>query len=266
MSDIITAIFNIANLNKSEIFKYNCANTIKNGNGLSHFINDAFANTFSLKDTFKNNKNKVEKYSNIFSYSGTSRIPPDRIIKNGDAIIIKSIDNILDNIIFYDTHPQNVLINSSPSLNKYCRDCEPWEEKDIIYTITHRINNQKKLSTIWLIYGSIYLANKKTYLSTKNQLTKIDPLNNTSINIPNIWNVKSPVEVFDYAYPYESNLSFQLVAIIPSYKYDSFTQASRDKIEKSNNSDLKIKRVNIKNPNNPIDLIPCKLITYKIQQ
>lgn len=260
MSDIITAIGNIADLNKSKILRYDF------NEDLSHFIDDAFTNTLSVENTFKNLKYKVEESSNIFSYAGTSRTPPDRIIKNGDAIIVKSLDDISDKIIFQKTHPENKLTQLSLSLNKYSRKCENWEEKDIIYTIANRVNNKRRLSSIWFIYGSIYLANKHFYLSIKNTITNIDPLDNTSIIIPKKWSVKSPVEVFDYVYSYKQKSLFQLIAIIPSDKYYSFPLESREKIEKSESIDLEIKDVKVKNPNNPVALIPCKLITYQIPQ
>ena len=41
-------------------------------------------------------------------------------------------------------------------ITKDCRNCEDWQEKDIIYTIG--IFKAKKLNLLWMIYGDCYAA------------------------------------------------------------------------------------------------------------
>ncbi len=51
-----------------------------------------------------------------------------------------------------------------------CQNCEEnWLEKDICYVIGC-VN--KKLQSIWFVYGDCYCANSEVYSKIKNQITK----------------------------------------------------------------------------------------------
>lgn len=86
------------------------------------------------------------------------------------------------------------------------------------------------------------------------------------MRIRGMWLLQPPIKVFDYVYKYQSNLKFQLIAIIPNEKYNSFPLESRNKIENTTDTNLKIEKIQVKNPNNPVNLIDCKLITIKVNK
>ena len=54
-----------------------------------------------------------------------------------------------------------------------------------------------------------------------------------------------------------------IVAIIPTNKYNSLPIKSIKKIENLRSSNLTIKKVQVKDPNNPANLIDAKLIIFK---
>jgi len=54
-------------------------------------------------------------------------------------------------------------------------------------------------------------------------------------------------------------------SIIPNGKYNSFPIESRNRIENKKSDKLKIKDIKVKNPNNPVSYIDCKLITIQIR-
>lgn len=85
------------------------------------------------------------------------------------------------------------------------------------------------------------------------------------MRIRGMWLLQPPVKVYDYVYQYSNNLKFQLVAIIPIEKYNSFPIESRNKIEGLDDENLNIEDIKVKNPNNPVNLIDCKLITIKVK-
>ena len=76
-----------------------------------------------------------------------------------------------------------------------------------------------------------------------------------------MWQIQNPRKVFEYLYKQENtdNL-FELVAIIPTAKYNTFPQESRAKIEALNILSISDKQV--KDPNNPAKLIDVKLIIF----
>lgn len=283
MSNILEAIVGIANLPQLDVQKLTFGNNRANnvGDGLEIFIKDAFSN--NLNET--NEENKLQAYSRIFSYEGSLTRPPDLMIRGGDAIEVKKTESITSELQLNSSHPKAKLFASSSLINAHCRQCENWEEKDIIYTVGHIPKNSKVLSSLWLIYGNVYAADEDVYTGLKGAITDsiqsnqdinfsktnelgrvnfVDPLKITNMRIRGMWLLQPPVKVFDYRYTYDSNLKFQLVAIIPESKYNTFPESSRQKIETGNIDYLTIDSVGIKNPNNPVDLMQCKLITLKV--
>ncbi len=283
MSNILEAIVGIANLPQLDVqqltFGNNRANNV--GDGLEIFIKDAFSN--NLTET--NEQNKLEAYSRIFSYEGSLTRPPDLMIRGGDAIEVKKTESINSELQLNSSHPKAKLFSNSSLINAHCRDCENWDEKDIIYSVGHIPKNSKVLSSLWMVYGNVYAADEDVYTGLKSIITDsiqanqdinfsetnelgrvnfVDPLRITNMRIRGMWLLQPPVRVFDYRYTYDVSLKFQLVAIIPEVKYYSFPETSRNLIEAGNIDYLEINSVGIKNPNNPVDLIQCKLITLKV--
>lgn len=281
MKNILDAIYNISlieNLTVNEIsFGNNRANSM--GEGLEAFIKDAFTDTFSETDKLK----CIEKYSQVFSYEGSKNNPPDLMLKNGDALEIKKVESLTAELQLNSSYPKSKLFSKSPLINNHCRECEEWTEKDFIYTIGHIPSNSKKLSSLWFVYGSIYSADEDVYLTIKDELTKnlenneefnfsttneigrlnfVDPLKITNLRIRGMWLLQPPYKVFKDFYDYNKEASFQSFAFIPTEKYLSFSIESRNKIE--NSTSITIKDIKVQNPNNPVNLIDTKLITFKI--
>lgn len=283
MTNILEAIVNIATLpilNVDELTFGN--NGVTNvGNGLEVFIKDAFSNNLTISDQTE----KLDKYSKAFSYEGSQTRPPDLMLLGGDSIEVKKTETLFSELQLNSSHPKAKLFASSHLINNHCRNCEEWIEKDIIYAIGHIPKNSKILSSLWLVYGSIYAADEEVYVKLKSTITEslentpeinfsetkelgrvnyVDPLKITNMRIRGMWLLQPPVKVYDYIYEYSTNLKFQLVAILPTEKYNSFPVSSRNKIEQLDNENVKIENVRVKNPNNPVDLIDCKLITIRV--
>ena len=117
------------------------------GDALECFIKDIFSGAL----TENNLTLKEEKYLEAFSYTGSQNNPPDIILKNGDAIEVKKIESLKSSIALNSSYPKSKLYYNDPMLTSYCRNCENWQEKDIIYAIG--VIKDKKLKLLWLIYG-----------------------------------------------------------------------------------------------------------------
>jgi hypothetical protein len=284
MTNILEAIVNIANLPILEVneltFGNNRATNV--GDGLEVFVKDAFSDNLTTLD----NAEKIVKYSQVFSYEGSQTRPPDLMLLGGDSIEVKKTETIFSELQLNSSHPKSKLLSTSHLINNHCRNCEVWTEKDIIYAIGHVPKNSKTLSSLWLIYGSIYAADEDVYTGLKSTITEslentpeidfsetkelgrvnfVDPLKITNMRIRGMWLLQPPVKVYDYVYQYSNNLKFQLVAIIPIEKYNSFPIESRNKIEGLDDENLNIEDIKVKNPNNPVNLIDCKVITIKVK-
>jgi hypothetical protein len=285
MINILEAIINIANLPILEVNELTFGNNrVTNvGDGLEIFVKNAFSNNFNTVDE----KEKIENYSKAFSYEGSQTRPPDLMIKGGDSIEVKKTESIFSELQLNSSHPKAKLFSTSHLINSHCRTCEVWEEKDIIYTIGHVPKSSKTLSSLWLIYGSIYAADENIYTDLKNTITEtlesistinfsetkeigrvnyVDPLKITNMRIRGMWLLQPPVKVFEYVYKYRPDLKFQLISVIPNEKYNSFPLESRNKIENITNGNINIENIKVKNPNNPVNLIDCKLITIKVEK
>lgn len=282
MTNILEAIYNISQLKEHNIgeitFGNNRATSV--GDGLETFIKDAFTNTFYDQ---VDKKTRLSEYAKEFSYEGSSRTPPDLMLKGGDAIEVKKTETLKSELQLNSSHPKSKLFSTSTLINNHCINCENWSEKDFIYIVGHVPKNSKILSSLWVIDGSIYAADEEVYLSLKETLTEnieatpdidfsptneigrvnfVDPLKITNLRIRGMWLLQPPYKVFDYVHGYDPSKKFQCIAIIPLSKYSSFPKISKDKIENSNC--ISITEVEVQNPNNPPSMVICKLIKYVI--
>lgn len=281
MTDVLKSINNISKLENWNIEEVILSSNraISMGEGLESFVKNAFADTFKIDN--QNQKNLT--FSQIFSYEGSKRTPPDLMIKNGDAFEIKKMEVLNSEIQLNSSHPKAKLFKSSSLLNYHCKNCEIWEEKNFYYIIGHIPKGKNVLSSIWFIDGSLYAADEEVYINIKNSLSDVlensnefdfsetneigrinyvDPLKITNLRIRGMWLLQPPYKVFDYLELYDYNTSFQSIALISNENYFNYSDESRGLIE--NNSKISITEVNVKNPNNPIQLIKSKLIIFKI--
>jgi len=282
MENILDAIYNISQLKdlkvKAITFGSNRANNM--GEGLESFVKDAFSNMFYEAD--KNIRNKI--YNKVFSFQGSKRNPPDFMLRNGAAIEVKKIESLTSELQLNSSHPKSKLLSSSNFITKKCKDCEVWTEKDFIYVVGHTPKGTNTLSSIWLVYGDIYAASEETYVSLKTQIgdniesipdidfsetkeigrvNQVDPLKITNLRIRGMWLLQQPYSVFDYVHGYKKDKRFQCIALIPTSKFDLLPKKSIDKIISPKNS-FTISDVQVNDPDNPVNLIDCKLIKYVI--
>jgi hypothetical protein len=297
MTNILQAIATIINNPIPDLLSYyksqnnNKINAV--GDALEYFVKDAFANTINEPDF----SNKLEKYEELFSFMGNPNHPPDFMIRNGDAIEVKKqkvkkTQISSAQIALNSSYPKSKLFSNDPQITSACRKCEKWTEKDIVYAIGITSNDNKKeiLKRLWLIYGDCYAASNKYYEQIRVQIAtgikeipnvdfsettelgkvkKVDPLGITDLRIRGMWNINNPAKVFDYINTgYDRQTTFQIIAIMKESKYSSFPDDSRTMIESISGSGFSpgfnIKTQQIKCPDNPVNLIPAKIITYKI--
>lgn len=279
--NIIDAIINIVKNPILELKKYSISHNRANsmGEALEEYIKDIFSGTL-----FEADKNKrMEIISEVFSYLGNTNNPPDSILRGGDAIEVKKIENKSSSLALNSSYPKAKLYSNSSMITDACRNCEEWKEKDIIYAIGTCEKN--KLTSLIFVYGEDYAAENKIYENVKNKIkfgietinglefsetneigrvNRVDPLGITYFRIRGMWGIENPVKVFDYIYKRDDSKQFNFMALINEDKYLSFSNTKElEDLEKENKS-LEIKDVRIKNPNNPAQLKKAKLITFKI--
>ncbi|AFZ13028.1 Type II site-specific deoxyribonuclease [Crinalium epipsammum PCC 9333] len=284
MTNILQAINTIINNPIPDLVSYyqsksqNKINAI--GEALEEFIKDVFADTISETDTIK----KSKKYEQVFSHQGSQNNPPDLMIKNGDAIEVKKINKIGSGIALNSSYPTAKLYQDSPMITADCRNCETWTEKDIIYAIG--CTPEQKLRLLWFVYGDCYAASKETYKRISQQIAigvnqipnvvfsktkelgkvnQVDPLKITDLRIRGMWSIKNPLKVYKYInLDYDNSSQFQLNVVMRQTKYLSFPEKERIKLESLSKPGFSIADNKIKCPDNPCQLIPVKIISYKL--
>ena len=279
--NIIDAIINIVKNPILELREYSISHNRANsmGEALEEYIKDIFSGTL-----FENDKNKrLEIISEVFSYLGNTNNPPDSILRGGDAIEVKKIENKSSSLALNSSYPKAKLYSNSSMITDACRNCEEWEEKDIIYAIGTCEKN--KLTSLIFVYGEDYAAENKIYENVKNKIklgietinglefsetneigrvNRVDLLGITYFRIRGMWGIENPIKVFDYIYERDNTKQFNFMALINEDKYNSFfNREELENLEKENKY-LEIRNVKIKNPNNPAQLRSAKLITFKI--
>lgn len=279
--NIIDAIINIVKNPILELKEYSISHNRANSmcEALEEYIKDVFSGTLFEKDENK----RMEIISEVFSYLGNTNNPPDSILRGGDAIEVKKIENKSSSLALNSSYPKAKLYSNSSMITDACRSCEKWEEKDIIYTIGTCEKN--KLTSLIFVYGEDYAAENKIYENVKNKIklgietinglefsetneigrvNRVDPLGITYFRIRGMWGIENPVKVFDYIYKRDDSKQFNFMALINEDKYLSFSNTKELEDLEKENKNLEIKDVRIKNPNNPAQLKKAKLITFKI--
>lgn len=80
-----------------------------------------------------------------------------------------------------------------------------------------------------------------------------------------MWHIENPQKIFSYLNKVDSNSTFQLICLMKTEKYNSFPIADKETIQNISRDNFSFEDIQIKNPNNPVQLMDCKLITFKIQ-
>ena len=57
------------------------------------------------------------------------------MLQGGDAIEVKKIASQTAQIALNSSYPTAKLYANSPMITKACRECEQWDEKDLLYAI-----------------------------------------------------------------------------------------------------------------------------------
>lgn len=282
MTNLLKAISNLVENSNYDLTElYQGSNRINNiGESLEFFIKDIFCNSLKL-DIIE----KKELYSKNFSYLGNKNNPPDFIIKNGDAIEIKKIENYSTAIALNSSYLKNKLYQDDPRITINCKNCElvNWLEKDIIYVIGVVESKTNKIKILWFIYGNCYSANKEVYQRIIDKIScgieeisdiefiktneiakvkKVDPLGITDLRVRGMWHIKNPINVFNDVIKIDLKKNFTMNAIMLDNKYKSFDINDRNYIENLKNEDLLIKNIMIQSPDNPANLLNAKLISY----
>lgn len=279
MTNILEAIVNIANnpvvAIRNNYTGRNRANNV--GEALEMFVKDAFANTIQEQDL----QVKNTRYNQVFSWLGNQNHPPDIMIRQGDAIEVKKTQRPNSDLALNSSYPKSNIQSNSNMITQECRTCENWTEKDLIYCVGHTTDDSIK--SLWMVYGNIYAAKHETYQIIKQKITdgikeipnvelaetnelgrvnRVDPLGITNLRIRGMWQIQNPRRVFNYLHT--TGETFELVAVIPTNKYKSFPTDSKNRIENLGNPNLSITNVQVKDPNNPANLMDAKLMIFKL--
>lgn len=279
-NNILKAIINLTQTPTYELkgfySNHNRANSM--GDALEEYIKDIFAGTYHIT----NEQQRLEKISEVFCYLGNNSNPPDAMLRNGDAIEVKKIENNNSSLALNSSYPKHKLFSDSTMISCNCRDAEEWNEKDIIYAVGVVDNNN--LMNLSFVYGLDYCASSETYTKIKTKIkdgveaipgvefaetrelgrvNKVDPLGITYLRVREMWGIENPWTVFRYVYEKDISKKFNFFAIINEEKYADFSQEDRMEFEDFvNKSDLNMTKVKIKNPDNPAILNHAYLITY----
>lgn len=278
--NIIDAIYNLVNNPITEIVThYSGKNRANNaGDALEEYIKDLFANSFDLSEN-----ERLEKWDEVFSYSGNDSNPPDAMLRGGDALEVKKIEGNNSALALNSSYPKHNLRKDSTMISKACRNAENWEEKDIIYAVG--VVKQKSLKSLCFVYGLDYCASDECYSKIKRtikdgvesisdirftatkelgKINKVDPLGITYLRVRGMWGISNPWSVFSYINSRDLSKKFNFMCIINEEKWATFNNTTL--ITSITKRGFSITDVRIKNPDNPVNLKNAKLIKYTIDR
>lgn len=278
--NIINAIYNLVNHPVVKLVEYyqgrNRANN--SGDALEEYIKDLFADSFEMKET-----DRLERRNAVFSYLGNSRNPPDAMLRGGDAIEIKKIENNSASLALNSSYPKHILLSDSPMISSACKNAEEWTKKDMIYAVGIVDKTNNNLKHLSMVYGLDYCASEECYSRIKKtikdgveaipgvefaesnelgHINRVDPLGITYMRIRGMWGIENPWKVFEYIYRRDFSKNFTFMCVINDAKWNTFDNV--DLITSLHNDGFAIENVKIKNPDNPAKLEDAKLISFYI--
>lgn len=248
------------------------------GNALEVYIKDLFANTLMYEDEYS----RLNVYSEVFSYTGNQNNPPDIILKNGDAIEVKKVQGNASALALNSSHPKDKLYADSKMITNECRTCENWDVKDIIYIVGNTTDSH--LKELWFVYGDCYAADRGIYERIKNtivdglhsiscielaetnelgKIKKVDPLGITDLRVRGMWSIFHPKKVFNYLPKQNVSSDFQFYCVMKKDKFEQFSDEDKTNLlALKDNKNFFIHDIQIRNPNNPAQLIPVKFMEF----
>lgn len=255
-------------------------NRINNiGDALERYVQDLFIDGFNLNE---NDRNMV--ISEHFSYLGNTSNPPDMMLRHGDAIEVKKIESNNADLALNSSYPKAKLFANNPMLTTACRDAEVWEVRDMLYAVG--VVNEGQLRSLAFVYGDDYCAEQEIYETIKNRIKtgvetidgveftttkelgkikRIDPLGITNLRVRGMWHIENPFKVFSYVYQRNFDHQFNFMAIINDEKWQSLNNIDILTTSIENHPNASLSDILIKNPNNPAQLIPAKLIQFFVE-
>lgn len=278
--NIIDAIMNLVNNPITHIVEYyqgrNRANN--SGDALEEYVKDLFANSFNMDE-----RKRLEKIEQTFSYLGNNSNPPDAMLCDGDAIEVKKIESPNASLALNSSYPKHKIYSNSKMISSACRLAEDWNEKDIIYTVG--VVEDKEIKHLCMVYGLDYCASEECYSRIKakikygvesipniefsetkelGRINKVDPLGITYLRIRGMWGIENPWHVFRYVYTRDMRKKFNFMCIINDDKWDEFDNTDLLIEMEYNDPRLQIQDIKIKNPDNPAQLRNARLITFTL--
>ncbi len=282
-TNVLKAIINIKNLSNYNI--NDDVETLNNrinqqGVDLEIFVKDAFSNSFNET----NKELKKKEHCKYFSYAKSGNKPPDAMIKNGDAIEVKKSGGFGD-IQLNSSYPKNKLFVDDPRISQKCRNCEEWDEKDILYVFGVIPQKKKILTCISFIYGDCFAADKEIYTNVKNRASNklnelpeasvetneiakfnnLDPLGITHLRVRPMWILDNPImKIFDDIFKYEKDKTkFTMMCLMRKEKFESFPEEDKQAIK--NDDEISFDdEIQISDPNNQDNLIDSVYIRFDV--
>lgn len=280
MANILDAISTLVKRKRFNLTDSNIVNNRANSQGtaLEIYVKNLFADIFDCSAA-----ERLERWSEIFSYIGNTNNPPDFMLKCGDAVEVKKIESNDAALALNSSYPKHTLKSSSTLISNACRDAETWSEKDMLYVVGVVAGN--KLKHLCMIYGRDYCASDECYERIRHKIkdgvetiqgvefsptkelgrvNRVDPLGITYLKIRGMWHIENPWKVFDYVYRRNLQAEFNFVCIIDSDKWLTLNNRAEFVALQKIYPALKVTDVKIKNPDNPAKLLDAKLIRYEI--
>lgn len=218
-------------------------------------------------------------WQKTFSWRGSANHPPDFMIRGGDAVEVKTHKGI-GQIQLNSSPPKRTLKANDPRIEKGCKDCEIWTEKDFLYFIGKA--NSEYVEALWLIDGRCIADVSSTYDNVFDQiaisitnlggndgnelgrLNAIDPLKATSLRVRAMWLLEHPAKLFEaFLVPPEED-TFVLNVLISEDKWHSFSKEEIEQLNELKSLGVKVEEISIPDSSHKHQSANAVRVTWKV--
>jgi NgoPII restriction endonuclease len=282
VSNVLSAIHNIiAGQHFSLLDQAVGTNQVnRQGESFEVFARRAFANDFISVDEIALTKQSQA----IFSYASSASNPPDFMIRGGDAIEVKKFESSPTEIQLNSSYPKAFLHSDYPLLTAECRNCEPWEYKDLVYVLAVIPKGSRKIREIWFVDGACYAAERDVYESIFGRLKtsihstsgleisdselgrviNVDPLQRTQLRIRGMWLIQHPRVAFQNLFlnPQTRRNSVAIRAILRETKFQEIIGQNNALEQQLEQIGCVLTRADVLNPNNRAKVMAVRTLIF----
>lgn len=251
-------------------------NPLTSGVGLEFYVKDRLAGVPDGRP-----RDRTSLYPQAFSFIGGPKNPPDVMYRggnSGDAFEVKKTQNVAggDAIQLNSSPPKDRLLSTNPKIQRECRECEQWDERDFFIIVGCVPQASESLRWLWIFDARLAVPGPNIFEKSMDRLRaaiksvpdyqftedtqeiggveNVCGVQGVKMRLRGMWLMPSAWRLFAGVPGVRRGGEFCMHALMRTEKWMRYPQASRDRIARLTDPDFSVTTTPIPNPNGGEDI------------